>query len=68
MISTSPTPERRRLAEATAKVADWERRGPDPSERQWGTVREDNRDGGTGGEHAEDPIERGRRPARTAPR
>jgi hypothetical protein len=33
--------ERRRLAEADEGVAPWKRWGPCPSERQWGTVRED---------------------------
>ncbi len=39
MISSDP--ERRRLAEDAAQLADWRLWGPYVSERQWGTVRED---------------------------
>src|SRR5215470_12676745 len=35
------TAEGRRLAEAYARTANWQRWGPYLSERQWGTVRED---------------------------
>jgi hypothetical protein len=40
------TAEGRRLAEAHARTANWQRWGPYLSERQWGTVREDYSAGG----------------------
>src|SRR5438094_855666 len=45
------TEERRRLDEATRRVAHWRRWGPYLSERQWGTVREDYSPGGTAWEY-----------------
>src|SRR5690348_15774443 len=36
------TAEHRRLAEAAARTANWQRWGPYLSERRWGTVREDS--------------------------
>src|SRR3989442_7009228 len=41
------TVEERRLAEAQARTAHWQRWGPSLSERQWGTVREDYSPHGT---------------------
>ena len=38
--------ERKRLAEAREKTADWKKWGPYLSERQWGTVREDYSENG----------------------
>lgn len=38
--------EKRRLAEAQAGAAPWQKWGPYLSERQWGTVREDYSAGG----------------------
>jgi hypothetical protein len=38
---SSPSPERRRLAEDAARERNWKRWGPYLAERQWGTVRED---------------------------
>ena len=44
--SSAPDAERRRLAEADAGAVPWRRWGQYPSERQWGTVREDHSDDG----------------------
>ncbi len=38
---SSPSPERRRLAQDAARERNWKRWGPYLAERQWGTVRED---------------------------
>ncbi|GIW08954.1 MAG: hypothetical protein KatS3mg061_0011 [Dehalococcoidia bacterium] len=40
-MDPSLDPERQRLAEDRAGIADWRRWGPYLAERQWGTVRED---------------------------
>jgi hypothetical protein len=46
-VANASDPERRRLAEAHERRAQWYRWGPYLSERQWGTVREDYSPGGT---------------------
>ena len=43
------TAEEKRLEESRERTSHWKRWGPYLSERQWGTVREDYSEHGTGG-------------------
>ena len=48
MPEAEPNAERGRLAEDARREKNWKRWGPYLSERQWGTVREDYSEFGTG--------------------